>query len=408
MITKDLHIKILKGKQAIGVELQLQSEDNITASVVSLKKELDVVVIKNKCAHLHSFKELFEIIGKDIPIYLSIVGKGIVFKSFNKEGKEDQNILTIATQLFPNFSPNEFVVQEVSVDEKKSLISIVRKELVNNILSYFEQNELYVFNIVFGPFSINLINSYFSEYESITLNEQKIELKHGSVSSVSKGEKCKEDTFYNIDKESVENELVIAYSTALLHFMPNNTIGRLSIDLVNNRDEYLYKRAIKMVGYSFLIVLLTLLLINFFIFSKYNTKLSEYSLAHQQYLSKDAELNYQILDFEKKFLFFKEKGILEGSRTAFYADCIAKILPQSIVLNQVQIHPLERNINPLKEIIFNSELIRINGETNSTKDLTVWISKLKDMNWINELNLTNLQQDENENTTKFQVEIFIN
>lgn len=398
------YIDFVKGNTATGIEINLYGDDTIRASIVLLKKNKYSIEKVKDVKNITSYDELFDNIDNRFPIYISMEGKGIIHKPIKLSTNNENNTESLAVKYFPNFTEKDFYIQRIDSSESTSHLSLARKELIDAVIEKFSIRNLFVFEIVLGPFALNSLSTFNNEISSIEFKNYQVILSNGIIQSFTKIEK-EELSFHKIDSENISSEVLLPFACSLNHFIHDLHSQNFTIKFANNVNDFIYKKTTKLVGLAFISLLFFGLLLNFFAFSQYDSKLAEVKTSFEQLQTLDAEFIALQKEIKSKELFFSDKLLLETSKMSHYLDQISLKLPSSISLSEMSINPLEKTLNPNNEIVFTNKLIVINGVTSNTQDLNNWINFLKKLKWIKEVNLINLQQIENKDITNFIIEI---
>jgi hypothetical protein len=156
-----------------------------------------------------------------------------------------------------------------------------------------------------------------------------------------------------------------------------------------------------------LIFFFTILLINYLIFDNYWNKKNELMAAvtlNQGELEKLESLKRQ---YAEKQTFLSKAGLLEVSKTSFYADQIAIDMPEQISLTGININPMEKKTNESEEegYFFIPRTVGIKGTCNKSAYVSEWINILKKKNWLNQVILINFNQDKELGLGIFNIEL---
>ena len=175
----------------------------------------------------------------------------------------------------------------------------------------------------------------------------------------------------------------------------------------NIKEEFKQKQKFEFIGWSLLIAAFSVLLVNYFVFNHYWTKtrgLSSTLASNQSALDRYDTLK---LEFAEKKEFLQQNGLLENSRTSFYADKLAASLPPSIQWIDVNIHPVKKKqVNDETEgFFFENKSIKISGKCQRSTDLNDWMKEVKLKSWISSVTLLNYTQDNATDDGLFLIEI---
>jgi hypothetical protein len=132
--------------------------------------------------------------------------------------------------------------------------------------------------------------------------------------------------------------------------------------------------------------LLTLLLVNFMLFSHYRSKTLDadgfIDPAQQASLLKQVRERVEVKENKLQALMGSS-----NSRATYYLDQIAEGLPESILLDVLTYQPLTRPIQEDKPISLAADHIIISGQTNNKMEFSGWTAKLESMEWVQEVEI---------------------
>src|SRR5690606_33707471 len=100
---------LIRGQSAIGVELIYNAKDSYTLIAIELTSSKNGIEISKRFTDI-TFEELVKENAKNLPLYISIGGKGIIHKKVKtNEHTKDQELLN---QVLPNASLKDFYIQQ--------------------------------------------------------------------------------------------------------------------------------------------------------------------------------------------------------------------------------------------------------------------------------------------------------
>ena len=193
-----------------------------------------------------------------------------------------------------------------------------------------------------------------------------------------------------IDIEPIPQQFLLAYAAAFQLILNEklDLIGVVDQQAQQALTELLAKLKFKKNSSLALLSLFSLLLVNFLLFSHYNT-------ANQTLASKAGQRSTQSLDRQKLAADVKEKeqqvnllGWNHGQRYAFLLDQIGQTLPPAVTLNELQINQTGSTRSTAeKEMPIATGTIKILGQSASTYAVNDWLYALKKLRWIKAVHL---------------------
>lgn len=388
---------ILLGKKYIGIEhFSLDNEELISLLLVENKKNELVILEKNK----QNYSDVFiEKLNTKLPFYLIINTNNVIQKEILDTDISDQKIIH---KTFPNVAWDEFYY-EIWRLKTKTMVAISRKSYVDELVLKYEKKGISVVGISLGVCSINEI-APFSVKKEFGTNTQSISLleENQTISSFNSSLAIE----YDINGIGIRNSHLLAFSGVLRLLTTAKTSGNI-IDHNHKRyDDFnqksFFRKGIQaMVGF-----LLLLLLINFLFFNNYYKK----SLDANEKL----QLNYssqEKVSSLKTRVNQKEKQLntisnVNGEISSLMINNITKGVPNTILLSELVLNPLEKKIKNEEEIIFMEKSIIISGSTLKNEDFTKWIEKIEQLKFVKEVVINHFGKNENLETV-FLIKVIV-
>jgi Tfp pilus assembly protein PilN len=387
---------ILIGKQYIGIEhFSFKNEEKTAILLIEKKKEELVISQKDKVAYT---KKLAEKWNKKLPVFLTVNTSQVIQKEIDATDAADEKLLH---KSFPNTNWDEFYF-EIWRLKTKSIIAISRKSYIEELLSNYQEQGIFVAGISLGINAVSEITNYVNENEVLT-NHQIISFLEESQTI--KTPVANTSTTYNINGLDIKNSHIVAFSGILRLLLDTtantgNTIS-YSLELYDRyKQQNFFSKGIKlMVG-----TLLTVLLINFFVFSHYYTlaqETSESLLLNKSSLEEIAKTKQRIVLKEQK-----AKTVLAAtsSQSSLIINEITKRIPQSILLTELIYHPLEKKIKAEEFIVIQEKTITLSGTTINNEAFTHWIEAIEQLKWIGQVVITHFGKNDL-NETEFSIKI---
>lgn len=400
---------IIQSKIAAGVEVILLPENAYEINIVILKKVKSILTIEKQKEGIESFEELAQFIDPKLPIILVLNGKGIIHRKVSFSESDTQ--VTLLNKVLPNANLNEFDLQETSISSSQGFVSLIRSSSINEIIEQLKRNKLTgIAGCLLGPFVINnilpLINTDIISNEQLRFSTYQLQIREQQITDIGSTEEQVEEAI-QIGDDRIQPKLLIAFAAALSYFLGADA-GIAKSDIIDNiKDEFKQKQKFEFIGWSLLIAVFSVLLVNYFVFNYYWTKTSGLSSTLSSNQSALNRYDALKVEFAKKKDFLQQNGLLENSRTSFYADKLAGSLPSSIQWIDVNIHPVKKKqVNDEMEgFFFENNSIRISGKCQKSTDLNDWMKAVKLKSWISSVALLNYTQDNANDDGLFLIEI---
>jgi hypothetical protein len=381
---------LILGKKYIGIEhFNSENEEKVSFILIEKKRNELVIVKKNYKIHSDSF---YETLDKKLPFYLIINTNQVIQKEIFDIDSSDQKILHKA---FPNISANDFYY-EIWRLESKSIVAISRKTYVNEFINQYEKKGITIAGISLGVCSISEISKFTTNkqlktnYQSISLNEEESILGKNESLSISE---------YEINGLNISNNYLLAFSGILRLLLNSNNTGNL-IDLNHQLYDNYNQKSFFSKGIQIgTVIILSLLLINFFLFNNFYRK----SQSAGETLSVNSATQITIKKVKER-INIKEKQLLNTSRntsgksSAIINELVEKV-PSSILLSELTFNPLSKKVKENEGIESIEKTVIISGTTLNNNDFTKWVENIEKLNFINKVVITNFGKNEALETT---------
>lgn len=397
--------KLIKGQSAIGVELIYNTKDSYTIIAVELTSTKEGIEVGRRFTDI-TLEELTKENTKKLPVYITIGGKGVIHKKVKTN--EHTNEKELLNQVLPNASLKEFYLQQLLISNNECWVSIIRKDVLTLLVNKVENLKLFGVQIYLGPFilenCIPLIanSSLITTTHELIIDNNKIVQLDG-LGSVAGGAE------YNIEGEIINSHELIAFGTALSHFIPlQELIPIFCEQVVSLKEEYLNKNKYTTVGFALIVFFFIITIANMLISNSLentNNELQYQINSKKQYVDELAVLSEELAIKEQ---FIQNSGVTKASKISYYADQIALSVPTSIRLDELFINPLTKRISKAEDIHFNYNSIKVIGTVNRSIQLNNWIKELKAYEWTDEVNIISFIQDNLRTPGEFEISIIIN
>lgn len=376
-----------------GIELNIASDGSINISLVRISLKNKLIHIDDKKVYQGVWDEVLNIPNE--PVALSITGKGVLIKKTSRmEMVTEQNL----QHLFPNMNLSEFYVQHFQ-SGAFSFLSIVRVEVVDEILEEFKKQGVEVLMFSLGPFVVdqvlNQLNVYGSQVDfhghQITLDSERNWVDYKYSLDISSRFALK------IDIETMPEEYVVAYATAfqlILHDKMN--LVEVENQVFKQRlEEFMAGMRFKRNAMMVLMLFFSLLFINVLVYSYYHNLNESLSNTVGQQSDFSVHKEKLIADVNKKEQMIKDLGWNKGLSYAFLCDQIGRTTPSAVLLTELSINsPNGKGAIAVKEDRLGSHHIRLKGQAENVYVINDWIHDLKKTKWVKGVQLEKYKTDD--------------
>ena len=371
-------IDLLKSSKIAGLELFV-SESGLLISVSVLEKKKGKIQLLATHEKLN-VEQFAAAIDKNMPLYLSVDGKGVLHKSVGFTG--DDSSAALLAKVLPGADESSFYVQGVSA----SFVSVVRREILDAVLLELTTLGYYIVGAALGPFALEKVATLI-ENKVVNTSNYIVKLNEGKLLSFERKENALA-LKANIGGEQVAEANVLSFVSALLYFISEDTFFT-SDSLHKSKKEFREKRKFAVHGTSILLFFFVLLFVNYLVYDALKSGNSDL----QAQFSLQSE-NFKISEVLKSELeakrSLKEKlGVNGVTRISYYLDRIAATLPAQIQLTALAVNPVEKKIKADKEIEYEVNHIVIAGKCKKSIYYNAWKQELARMDWVRNISVVN-------------------
>ena len=389
------------GNRFCGIEHATQNGKEI-CFITQLKKNKNALEIDN----LHETPSIEEVISnlpKKQHICLIINNDNVLTKQIDSS---ETNILKLVYKVFPNINLDDFYY-DVIKQQNNQFVSICRKTYVVELIDVYKQHGLSIINIVLGNTAISGVSSFLKS-KKITTSNAHVFFNNQTITTIEKTE-VGSTTNYNINGLEITNNYLLSCSGALNALIntynPITNFDELKISLKN---DFVQSRFYSLFLKSGLAIILTVLLINFFIFNHYFNEvkiLQQTSQINQTTKQKIIKLNESVSKSQKMV-----EDMLKGnsSKSSFFVNTIVQSLPNSILLSELNYQPIIKQIKAKQPINVDRDFILLSGKSNNSDAFSNWLADLENTNWINRVEILSYE-DYSKSSSKFSLKlVFVN
>jgi hypothetical protein len=387
---------ILIGKQYYAIEV-FSANDVEKIGMISVKNTTDGLIIEESRIFE---KPGFKIDKTERPTMLIINDKQVLHKQVNSTDRNDQKILQKA---FPNLPDDKFYYEIWRLQEA-SIVALCRKEYIDALLASLSP----FYNIAGITLGITSVSGLAQFTLPLSLNTNSYELDFASVENfITQQNRMQPPSQFNINDLDISNSQLLPFCGVLALVAGTNTTGTISHINLHAKEGFLQKSFFKKALTMMLSFLLLLLLLNFILFNYYFKKAAE---TEEKVASSNVSLqNYARLREQIKEKEHKVKGIADdmAAKSSYRINELVKDLPTSILLTELDYHPLAKGIKKDDPIQVETGTILISGSTINNIDFTKWVQKLEELKWIKDVIIVSFGKNE-DNKTLFSIKIQCN
>jgi hypothetical protein len=384
---------MLLGNRYIGVEFfSLNNQEKIAFLEVE-KKRNELVISKREI--FDSREDLTKVKSK-LPVALIINNEQVLQKEILSKDNSDKKLLNLA---FPNLQSDNFYY-EIWRSEHTSVVAICRKIYVDELLESLK-NVLKISSLNLGVTLLSQLEA-FEVPHILTTNTQEITIGNDSGGTII--ETAPNVAQYKINGLEVPNTHLLGFSGVLSLLLSSKTTGSISGLQEKLHEDYSQISFFDKASRAGIVILLVLLLGNFFLFTYYFDKVNATSdtiLLSKAEIETTLKIKQRIKDKEEKLESFTNNA---ASGSSVIINNIIKEMPASLLLNELVYCPLEKTIKGEEAIITLDSLIILRGTTLSNSSFTTWVGSINRLKAIDKVTITSFTKNEDEKSA-FSVNI---
>ena len=396
---------IERGTKIYVVDVEISSINKYFYSLTILSREKEDINFQFPVLESADINEITNFIPKETPIGLVINGKGILYKSLNIQNEANDKY--ILKQILPDANTDEFYLQkcitETNENNCKAIISLARKESIDTIVETFS-NIGFVVGLSIGPFIFNNIISLLSSTDDIAYKNLIIKILSSNISDYEHQE-GKQSYTIKLNDQDINTTFLPSLALGITFLTDKNFRFTEFHTTLHQYEEYTFKRkGIKIIKYS-LLGIFTLLLISYLLFDTFYSKTESLRTEMAQKEQICSELETLRNSYNSKSRFLKESGLLKQTKISFHLDKIAETIPSTIVLDEIDVNPLQKNIGQKKTMKFEKDVIIIKGSSKDSYIFNQWVKELKAISSFNDVNILQYEFKGKESKAYFSIKI---
>lgn len=368
-------LKHIQYGSSFGAIEHQKSENGEKLALLLLKKKKNEFKIELQ-KQFNSFNEISTAFNKEQHLYLIINNNQVLSKTISKE-LDFNKVVPLA---FPTIKLSDFYY-EVIQSEATTIVSICRKEYVDNLLGSYKGEHINIIGFSLGNSSITTLLSIIDFSNFCTSNATVSTSEHQLISIDSKT--ASEEIFYNINGITLSNNYILALAGIIKYYTNQKTIASNFVEVNLSTSKTFSQKRFFNAGLKIgLGLLFFLLVVNFLLFNFYTDKISVLTEKAQINQSSTEKINMLSKELEIKKKLVDVIVHSANSKTSLYFDQIGVSVPTSILLNTLEYQPLLKNVEENKKIDLNQKVLIIKGTIANGDHFSGWIKDLENINWI--------------------------
>jgi len=353
----------------------IEHAENGRFHVLELTKKKNEFVISNKI-QTTEFKTITKELKGQKHVFLVVNNEQILSKKITISSSEPKSILRTA---FPSIAIRDFYFEVYSTNTA-TFVAIVRKEIVDSLISKYQEAGIAVLDFSLGNLAIKNLRHFLGNKKMYTSNAQ-ITVDKETISEIKKDTPLEE--IYNINELKVYNTEVLPLAGIIGYYSkhPSSTLFK------KLKEKYLQKRFFDLGLKTGLVFLVTILLINFLFFSSYREKVGRLRGELQLIETYKNQLNKLQKEATQKKRLVKSMNSASNSKVSKYIDELGISVPNTLLLSQINYQPRKGVVRTDKQIVFDRHKILVKGSSKNNENFSRWISVLEKKEWIKNISI---------------------
>lgn len=307
--------------------------------------------------------------------------------------------------LFAEIEEDDFYIQK-RISEKGWVIQCAcRRSFLDPILNVITGTKHFILDISLGPVAIPLLEGMVDAHR-LTFGQMAFQfadhLLDGINESHSQVNSEKEREVIDLGgNQFAQQELTLL--PALLGYLQE---GPSELKLLREQNmQSKYFRFWRLGAVAALSFIFLMLIINFLINSHISRSLNSLRSTHssQEYMINEIEsLTNRINEYNN----LTESGTGSPASTySYFLDVVAGLRPSGVWFNRMEIHPLSKSLETDKPVLQQTELITLSGEAKDPVCLNSFMNRLKDLEWVKEIELKHYESRQDQPYASFVIEV---
>jgi len=286
-------------------------------------------------------------------------------------------------------------------DDQSSIYSIIRNDLLSEIVEFFESNNYRLINFSINPGILSAFTKIDDKLEQVSNAFYQLDFKNGVIQDLS----------------STVNQGIVPFGSQSLSTANSSSLAiHLQEQFGNfvNRENEFVSNAVKEEKFktwmqygiaASVALLLILMTANYFAFDHYSSKQDELNNSYANKKSEILEIDRLKESISKKKALVNYAGIDQYHNYAFYADQIANTIPKQINLTQMFLSPMEGGLKDKKKAEHKRELIWLKGNISQEEYFDSWVEDLKELGCCKKVKINEFSYDSKKRTNEFYLVI---
>jgi hypothetical protein len=378
-----------------AVVVHLSGRDAVVYHALIVEKRKGEIRIVDRKQQIETEEELQAFLPKGCPLVVNIEGWGILVKktSFDENGN-------ITTHLVSD--PEEFELFPFFDGQKEGFVSIIRKELFQQIRAKLNDLKCDLLEISAGPLDVSMLLPVLKLEGEQIVGAYDLLVENKAIKDV-KPVRTESNNIYKLGDDVISSTYLPAFSLSAKVFSAYLQPSVLSDgELVEN---FLYKKLTFFVGWAVLGLLFTGLFVNYLLFSKYDEQFDQVSGEFRLNESLIKKLDGANKELEQAKDLMVKGGLTGETSFAWFADKLSLLMPAKVIMTRLSFQEPEKSLKNGYKVELKENIILIEGETLDAVKIYQWIQKIKNEKWVKEVEMISYSKENEREPATFGLQI---
>lgn len=389
-------------KDSTGIHAHLEEDQKGYYSLCLLSRKDNNVKVSKMA--VGSIDQLFEKIPSSTVFNLIISGKGVLTKSLTYSDKETPDEEIINT-LFPNIESSK-VYYSIYRTTTSVNASIVKKEIVDELLKTFHSKNLFFTAVFIGPYTASFLAPILKKNKNINLGGCTFSFTDSNETKLVSNSGKSGTQNIKVGDEELAPEFHFAYAAAFAYFISNPLFSTsTSGSIKEGKSLFHHKLFFQKAFMPSLSLILLLALINFIFFYFQQTKHDGLLATYNFKKSEIINIDFYTEEIKRNTALLSSLNFEDQQIYSFFLDRLANARPPGITWQTVEVNSI---LEEKKSFIINSRTILITGKANDAASLNAWIKDVKRFPWLEKISKQNFIYDLRNKVGDFELELIFN
>lgn len=305
----------------------------------------------------------------------------------------DSNNSGLLYEAFPGLDTKDFYYEVIRIKDA-ALVFISRKKYIADLIEYYEQQGVIIRSWRLGVSSMKHYEVFIQDPKILQTHSLAFNYREGILESITPSEEGNLSETYHIQDMEVDGRHLNTLGVILENFgIDTSVIVTDAVDPIQEQERLYKQHRFYSLGLPVAIgILLLIFLVNFLIYNHYFTEVE-----NMEVLGNTNSIQRELLQkkdsiVDKKQQLFEDVIASSSSSSSYIADRLIAEMPPTILLDRLTYQPLSKSIKQKKPIAIKTNLMEVAGSTSQNSDLSIWISALEELEFVQGVSIKDLDK----------------